>query len=769
LKGYGIAVLFHQSIQDLVSVWHKSEDIQALWLKCDGNIFGTNGHVILGAVYVNPETSKRKKDNSLVETYDYLFDEATKAALYHKNIVIMGDFNAHIGLQSEFTDEHYDIQADFECLQTPRSCTCKTSNTNTAGHLLLDMAAAGPFMVTTGRGKGDTGQASYVGYNGKYSSRPDHVLMTPNLYTNVVYTKVQEMDTRISDHLSVDTHFSTNKGLLTNADFGDGAHVCDTDCFRSSIKWNPEKAEAYATRILANTELRSTYQQAIDDNDVERANSVLHHLIYTAAQEVGMGKKPSCLFYRHGKRIRAGMRKVPWFDDACKAKKSAFLSAFRQGGQYVTLKRDLRRHCRKAERAHRKKQTALFVDRLQNKDPALYEHLKKRKITASTPIHANVWSDYLHKHFATTNPATSTDTTNRSNKRCLDGRALAIPLGRGRQHQRGVYEDKKTPDTFSLPSCSNIHTILTKYLSKMNTSSSSGFESFTLPFVKHATIKEGKESVNVVTPLITQLFHLALNKKCVPIEWKITRITPIHKKGIKLDPNNYRMIAVSGTLYRLYANVLRDFMTKWAEEKKKIPDTQYGFYPNRNTLQPMFILRHLVHAAKHKKPHKHPYLHAAFIDFSQAYDTVHRPLLWEHLERNNIPTHLLDVLKEIYDKDEYVLIDGDKKASTKSTTKDMRGVKQGCPLSPLLFSLFINDIDAIANNCEGAATGTEGFKITHMLYADDLLLTSNDPIQLQKMLTNLQRFADRKGLVVNAEKSQIVNFNTYSNSKVPNF
>ena len=130
---------------------------------------------------------------------------------------------------------------------------------------------------------------------------------------------------------------------------------------------------------------------------------------------------------------------------------------------------------------------------------------------------------------------------------------------------------------------------------------------------------------------------------------------------------------------------------------------------------------------------------------------------------------MLDVLKQIYDKDEYVLIDGDKKASTMPTTKDLRGVKQGCPLSPLLFSLFINDVDAVANNCEGAVTGTEGFKVTHMLYADDLLLTSNDPKQLQKMLVNLQRYADRKGLVVNAEKSQIVNFNSYYNSKVPDF
>jgi len=39
----------------------------------------------------------------------------------------------------------------------------------------------------------------------------------------------------------------------------------------------------------------------------------------------------------------------------------------------------------------------------------------------------------------------------------------------------------------------------------------------------------------------------------------------------------------------VYANVLRDLVTSWCKAKKKIPDTQFGFYPRRNTLQPMFI------------------------------------------------------------------------------------------------------------------------------------------------------------------------------------
>eukprot|EP00983_Pelagomonas_calceolata_P079043 1154511-Pelagomonas_calceolata.AAC.3 len=80
------------------------------------------------------------------------------------------------------------------------------------------------------------------------------------------------------------------------------------------------------------------------------------------------------------------------------------------------------------------------------------------------------------------------------------------------------------------------------------------------PFLKNAVklvpreSGRGAERVNVLVPLIAQLFHLMLDKACIPKCWKASKITPLHKKGHVLDPGYYRMLAVSGTMYCLSYN-----------------------------------------------------------------------------------------------------------------------------------------------------------------------------------------------------------------------
>eukprot|EP00983_Pelagomonas_calceolata_P003119 102139-Pelagomonas_calceolata.AAC.3 len=94
------------------------------------------------------------------------------------------------------------------------------------------------------------------------------------------------------------------------------------------------------------------------------------------------------------------------------------------------------------------------------------------------------------------------------------------------------------------------------------------------------------------------------------------------------------MIAVSGMMHRIYTNALKDLVTDW----------------------------HLKHAAKKLKPQQPPRVHATFIDFSQAYDTVPRLQLWDHLQYIAMPTPLSRAAKEMYQNDEYILVDGDKRA-----------------------------------------------------------------------------------------------------------
>jgi len=97
--------------------------------------------------------------------------------------------------------------------------------------------------------------------------------------------------------------------------------------------------------------------------------------------------------------------------------------------------------------------------------------------------------------------------------------------------------------------------LVAEQIGKMNGYASPGFDCVAASFIQNAVVVRpkrdgrGSERVNVLASYIAQLLNLLYDKASIPACWKQTKLSPLYKKGPLLDPNNYRMLAVSGTMY----------------------------------------------------------------------------------------------------------------------------------------------------------------------------------------------------------------------------
>ena len=149
-------------------------------------------------------------------------------------------------------------------------------------------------------------------------------------------------------------------------------------------------------------------------------------------------------------------------------------------------------------------------------------------------------------------------------------------------------------------------------------------------------------------------------------------------------------------------------------------------------------------------------LFQCFVDFKKAYDTVDRSILLERLQKLGINGILLKNIHSMYTRTFYSI---KLKGGHTDPIASNLGLKQGCPLSPMLFNLYIDDIqDCFDQTCEPIQIHNKLFN--YFLYADDLVIISKSKIGLQNGIDKVYDFSQSKHLTISDEKSKTMVFNS---------
>lgn len=248
----------------------------------------------------------------------------------------------------------------------------------------------------------------------------------------------------------------------------------------------------------------------------------------------------------------------------------------------------------------------------------------------------------------------------------------------------------------------------------------------------------------------------------IPKNWK-TIIVPLYKRGEKEQVESYRGISLLCSAYKIYAEILRNRLEKETEDKRILPESRSGFRRGRSTIDNIFILNHLVQREKESgKGKKDKKVFAFFVDLKAAFDNVKREVLWTIMEKKGIDKRLISRIKKIYE--EMILVIRCKDVCTDKFWI-WKGVRQGCVLSPLLFNLYIADIDKEINKrgIEGLAVG--GNRIWTIAYADDIVILAKNRVALLDMMDTLGRFLKNRELTLSAEKFKVLVFNKKDRKK----
>ena len=603
--------------------------------------------------------------------------------------------------------------------------------------MLLDMCKSNNLLILNGRCGYDKSKGSLTFRN---RSTIDYFVVSLECLQFVNNFVVTDLDPTYSDgHALISTSFVFHKPIS----FDKSIKKCNS----TKPKWHPEKKTEFLNN-LDKDKIKNLHQQLhiasankaslSQDSLTEFCNEIANIFVHSESLTVGSDDQlPTDISYNRQKHNK-------WFGKECKSARNNYLKAKKIHNKIPThenknrltsasksYKKKMNFHINKFNRLQQKK-----LRKLHDKNPKQY--WKILNSIDDKDEKSNIELDTLFNFFKD---------LNKSNDSAYDDQT---------NNNINVHIDEETDDILN---CYITENEIIKGIKSLKNNKACSNDRIINEYLKN--------TADLMVPIYVLFFNLVLDTGFLPESWLEGIIRPIYKrKGDPHQPENYRPITILSCFGKLFTSILNSRLHKFLELNNILEENQAGFRSGYSTTDHIFVLQSLIELLKVKKMK----LFCSFIDFSKAFDSVWRVGLWMKLISNNINGKIFRVIHNMYKNiKSCVSFNG----VQSSFFQSFRGVRQGENLSPILFAIFLNDLESfMANN---GATGlnldlnydqlTIFLKIFVLLYADDTVIFGTDENQFQANLDLFFEYATTWKLDINYDKTKIMIFGTRNDDR----
>ena len=722
----GIIIYYKKYLEKLINEIKQTKHY--IWIDLSKELFyNLNNNLKICVIYNPPKNSKYYNSDLIEDIETDILDFCNDGSQF----LLIGDMNARTGIVDDYciSDEkniksfitNIDVEGNHP--KTRRNnCDFQI---NQEGLKIIQLCKSLDLMILNGRINGDF-WGNYTHFNkNNGESTVDLGIVSCKLFNSVKSFRVMpQLD--ISDHCKIITQIDNIR--LPDCEKNEKVENYKWNKLPNKYKWKDVDANIFIDTLNSEKikNIISEAEQRIEAGLIESTGEKIQEIFYKSADICLKQTKYTEITGNKKLDNKKSKRKKKWFDLNCKNLKSRVNTLSTQKHKYpmnIMIREEHKQLLKMYKSLCKFKQMEFWKregEKFKNNNLKFWDiwktlgedEIKPQYINANGEEWESYFSNLYKNHIESENENFESIEKNTSN------------------------------DMLNKPFTM---TELKSIIKSLKKNKATGYDKICNEFIKLSTER--------IQKLLLDFLNLTLSKSKITSNWCIDILNPIHKGESKSNPDNYRGICIMNSLLKVLCLMMNSRLNEYCEKNNLINVGQIGFKKESRTSDHLLTLKSIVNKYVYDNKGK---LYTCFVDFKKAFDSIWHKALFHKLETNNINGNFLELLKNIYKQSKCAV-----KINNKLTNFFIqeKGVRQGDPLSPTLFNIYINDLfDELEKSNDNFVTLNNIDKIRALMFADDLILISTSKEGLQNSLDVLNNYVKKWKLEINYKKTKCVTF-----------